>query len=356
MSAATFSPARTSSVPRLNFDLPPALEAHEPPEERGLGRDGVRMLVASRSDRSLTHTTFTALPSFLDAGDLVVVNTSAVIPAAIAATANDHTELMLHLSTMLDDGRWVVEPRRLTDRGTARWHGQVPMTMKIGTDARAILDEPYLDSDRLWIARLDLPEPLFSWLAAHGQPIRYSYVDRAWPIEAYQNVYATEPGSAEMPSAGRPFTPDMITRLVVKGVGVAPLVLHTGVASLESTELPYPERVRVPAITAERVNETHRLGGRVIAVGTTVVRALETAGDDCGCVEPFDGWTDLVITPERGVRVVDGLLTGWHEPEASHLLMLEAVAGRPLLEASYAASLAEGYLWHEFGDMHLIVP
>ena len=356
MSATTVSPARPTSLPRLNFDLPPALEAHEPPEERGLGRDGVRMLVASRSDGTLTHTTFADLPTFLDAGDLVVVNTSAVIPAAIAATAGDGTALMLHLSTMLDDGRWVVEPRRLTDRGTTRWHGEVPMEIELGTDARAILDEPYLCSDRLWIARLDLPEPLFPWLAAHGQPIRYSYVDRAWPIESYQNVYATEPGSAEMPSAGRPFTPDMITRLVVKGVGVAPLVLHTGVASLESTELPYPERVRVPAITAERVNETHRLGGRVIAVGTTVVRALETAGDDLGCVEPFDGWTDLVITPERGVRVVDGLLTGWHEPEASHLLMLEAVAGRPLLEASYTASLAEGYLWHEFGDMHLIVP
>jgi S-adenosylmethionine:tRNA ribosyltransferase-isomerase len=169
-------------------------------------------------------------------------------------------------------------------------------------------------------------------------------------------VYATDPGSAEMPSAGRPFTADMITRLVVKGVGIAPLVLHTGVASLESTELPYPERVRVPAITVERVNETHRHGGRVIAVGTTVVRALETAGDDSGNVTVLDGWTDLVITPERGVYVIDGLLTGWHEPEASHLLMLEAVAGRQLLEASYAASLAEGYLWHEFGDMHLILP
>ncbi len=144
----------------------------------------------------------------------------------------------------------------------------------------------------------------------------------------YQNVYTTEPGSAEMPSAGRPFTPEVITRLVAKGVGVSPLVLHTGVASLESTELPYPERVRMPATTANRVNDARRDGGRVIAVGTTVVRALETAGGDDGVAQPLDGWTDLVITPERGVRVVDGLLTGWHEPEASHLLMLEAVAGR----------------------------
>ena len=143
---------------------------------------------------------------------------------------------------------------------------------------------------------------------------------------------------------------------MAKGVPVAPVVLHTGVASLEADELPYPEYCRVPAMTAALVNLTHELGGRVIAVGTTVVRALESAGDSFGAMEGYDGWTDLVITPERGVRFVDGLLTGWHEPEASHLLMLEAIAGRRLLERSYDASLAEGYLWHEFGDTHLIVP
>jgi S-adenosylmethionine:tRNA ribosyltransferase-isomerase len=154
-----------------------------------------------------------------------------------------------------------------------------------------------------------------------------------------------------MASAGRPFTPEVITRLVAQGVMVAPIVLHTGVASLEADEHPYPEYVHVPETTAALVRMTHANGGRVIAIGTTVVRALETAGCDA-----YDGWTDLVITPERGVRVVDGLLTGWHEPEASHLLMLEAIAGRELLEASYAASLAEGYLWHEFGDTHLILP
>jgi S-adenosylmethionine:tRNA ribosyltransferase-isomerase len=159
-----------------------------------------------------------------------------------------------------------------------------------------------------------------------------------------------------MPSAGRPFTPEVITRLVAKGVGVTPIVLHTGVASLEADELPYPEHARVSATTAARVNATRAAGKRVIAVGTTVVRALESAVDDDGRVHAFDGWTELVVTPDRGVRAVDGLLTGWHEPEASHLLMLEAVAGRALLESSYAASLAEAYQWHEFGDLHLILP
>jgi S-adenosylmethionine:tRNA ribosyltransferase-isomerase len=314
------------------------------------------MLVAERSTGRLQHTTFGMLPTFLHAGDLVVINTSAVVPAAVSACDDGGNDLVLHLSTRLDDDRWVVEPRRIDGRTTRRWEGPVPTRLTLAADARVILDAPYLRSNRLWVAQLQLPQPLFTWLAVHGQPIRYGYVDRPWPIAAYQNVYATEPGSAEMPSAGRPFTAEVITRLVAKGVGVSPLVLHTGVASLESMELPYPERLRVSATTATRVNQTRRDGGRVIAVGTTVVRALETAGGDDGVVRPVDGWTDLVVTPQRGVRVVDGLLTGWHEPEASHLLMLEAVAGRPLLAASYAESLQEGYLWHEFGDMHLILP
>ena len=341
---------------RLSFDLPAALEAGGPPETRGLTRDGVRMLVAERASGRLVHSTFVRLPTFLDAGDLVVVYTSGVLPAAVAATALDGTPVVVHLSTRLDDGRWVVELRQPEGHTTQRWSAAVaPRDLVLGGDATLHVDDHFAGSERLWVATLRLPQQVLTWLAGHGQPIRYGYVEQPWPIAMYQNVYVTEPGSAEMPSAGRPFTAEVITRLVAKGVDVAPLVLHTGVASLESTELPYPERVKVPATTAERVNATRARGGRVIAVGTTVVRALETAGA-AGTVEPFDGWTDLVITPERGVRVVDGLLTGWHEPEASHLLMLEAVGGRELLERSYAASLAEGYLWHEFGDEHLILP
>lgn len=345
---------------RLAFDLPPELEATAPPEARGLTRDGVRMLVAHRGTGALEHTTFALLPRYLDAGDLVVVNTSGTIPAAVDGLGADGTRVVLHLSTQLGGDRWVVEPRRPADgqrdRTSERWSGGPPPNrLALGEGACAELLEPYRGG-RLFVARLSLPLPPLRWLAVHGRPIRYGYVDRPWPVSAYQNVYVTEPGSAEMPSAGRPFTPEVITRLVAKGVGVTPVVLHTGVASLEADEVPYPERVRVPPATAARVNATHDAGGRVVAVGTTVVRALESAAvDRGGTVAPLDGWTDLVVTPERGVQVVDGLLTGWHEPEASHLLMLEAIAGRPLLEASYAASLAEGYLWHEFGDVHLIV-
>jgi S-adenosylmethionine:tRNA ribosyltransferase-isomerase len=185
--------------------------------------------------------------------------------------------------------------------------------------------------------------------------VRYGANAKPWPLEHYQTVYANEPGSAEMPSAGRAFTPRLITQLVGRGIGVAPVVLHTGVSSLEAHEHPYEERYRVPPATARLVNSTRAAGGRVLAVGTTVVRALESVAAGSGEVGTGEGWTGLVITPERGVRSIDGLLTGWHEPSASHLGLVEAVGGRELIETSYRAALQEGYLWHEFGDLHLVI-
>jgi S-adenosylmethionine:tRNA ribosyltransferase-isomerase len=354
---STAVPSTTVPPVRLTYDLPSALEASEPPEARGLTRDAVRMLVATRSDRSLVPSSFSFLPRFLEAGDTLVVNTSGTIPAAVDVVADDGSELVVHLSTRLDDDRWVVEPRRVAGRSTERWEGPLPSRrLHAAGGAEIVLEDPYADGDRLWVAALHLGERTLSWLAVHGRPIRYGYVTRPWPIEMYQNVYVTDPGSAEMPSAGRPFTPEVITRLTAKGVAVTPLVLHTGVASLGEDELPYPERVRVPDWTADRVNAARRSGHRVVAVGTTVVRALETAVGPDGLAHAYDGWTDLVVSPEHPVRITDGLLTGWHEPASSHLLMLEAVAGPDLLRDSYRAGLAEGYRWHEFGDVHLILP
>ena len=364
----TALPATPLAPPsRLAFDLPPALEASEPPEARGLTRDAVRMMVAHIGENTVEHSTFTLLPAFLAPGDLVVVNTSGTIPAAVDAVGDDGTAVVVHLSTQLDStgrdstgldsAQWVVEPRRPAGAATERWTGAAPPRhLSLAGDANMTLVSGYGSADRLYTAELRVPGRLLSWLAVHGRPIRYGYVRRDWPIAMYQNVYATEPGSAEMPSAGRPFTADIVMRLVSKGVGVTPLVLHTGVASLEADELPYPERLSVPPATAARVNATHDGGGRVVAVGTTVVRALESAAGPDGRARSVDGWTDLVVTPERGVRIVDGLLTGWHEPQSSHLMMLEAIAGRDVLETSYQASLDEGYLWHEFGDSHLILP
>jgi len=216
---------------------------------------------------------------------------------------------------------------------------------------------------RLWIAALQLPCPLVPYLESHGVPIRYGHVRRPWPASMYQTVFATEPGSAEMPSAGRPFTPELVTRLVSRGIEIAPVLLHTGVASLESHEPPFEEFYRVPRRTAERVTSARRAGQRVIAVGTTVVRALETVTDERRDTFPGEGWTNLVITPDRPLRSVTGLITGLHEPRATHLAMLERVAsgivgsvcGRCHLERAYTEARQHSYLWHEFGDSHLIL-
>jgi S-adenosylmethionine:tRNA ribosyltransferase-isomerase len=188
-------------------------------------------------------------------------------------------------------------------------------------------------------------------MARFGRPIRYGYSTADRPLSDHQTIFAREPGSAEMPSAARPFSEALVARLSAAGVLFAPLTLHTGVSSLERDETPYPERYSVPAATARLVGAVRGWGGRVIAAGTTVVRALETAAGSAG-----SGWTDLVVTPERGLYAVDGLITGWHDPEASHLHMLEAAAGRALLEASYEEAVQQGYLWHEFGDSHLMLP
>jgi len=159
-----------------------------------------------------------------------------------------------------------------------------------------------------------------------------------------------------MPSAGRPFTASTVTALVARGVAVVPVTLHTGVSSQEAGEGPAPERFVVPASTARLVNAARRGGGRVIAVGTTVTRALESAVDADGLVAARAGWTERVVTPADPPRVVTGLVTGWHDPAASHLLLVEAVAGPELTQRAYAAAVAGGYLWHEFGDSALLLP
>ena len=338
---------------RAAFRLPPALEAEAPPEARGLPRDGVRLMVA-RAGSPLHHGRFADLPAHLRADDLLVVNESATLPAALRAVDPQGRVVTLHLSTPEPEpGRnWVVELRR----GDARYPGgRAGDVLSLPGGGRARLCAPYLGTGRLWVAALDLRAPLLPYLAEHGAPIRYAHQPRPRPLADHQTIFARVPGSAEMPSAGRPFTRRTLHDLAARGVGLAPILLHTGVSSLERGERPYPERFRVPVDTAARVEAARRTGGRVIAVGTTVARALETAAGPGGTVRAAAGWTSLVLGPERGVRVVDGLLTGWHEPEASHLLLLEAVAGAELVGRSYAAALALRYRWHEFGDSHLLL-
>jgi S-adenosylmethionine:tRNA ribosyltransferase-isomerase len=325
-------------------------EAREPAELRGYGRDDVRLLVAHR-DGLIARAHFAELPELLVPGDLLAINVSATLPAAIPVRGAE-PDLRLHLSSPDGDGTWLVELRR----GGERFHGGAEGDVLLLPDgATAVL----LDRDpggRLWLAQLQLPAAVPHYLARHGEPIRYEHAAQAWPLERYQTVYANAPGSAEMPSAGRAFTPELVTQLVAAGVDVAPLVLHTGVSSLEAGETPHAEWYRVSRFTAERINLARALGGRVIAVGTTAVRALESAADGDGRVSEREGWTDLVIEADTPIRVVDGLLSGFHDRDSSHLAMLEAIAGPDLLERSYEEAADAGYLRHEFGDLHLILP
>ncbi len=345
------------TAPPLGIELAERHHAGEPPEARGLRRDHVRLMV-SPGDDDPVHTRFDRFADHLDPGDLVVVNTSGTRPAAVDAVLTDDRAIVLHVSTELPGGLWMVEPRQRVANGSTR-----PLRLDPGPAAAVAADgtavsllRPWPGSARLWLAAVDDDVDLPATLARHGRPIRYRYVERDWPLAHYQTVFAAEPGSAEAPSAALPFTSEVVTSLVRRGVGLASITLHTGVSSLEGDELPYPERFTVPVGTAAAVDATRRAGGHVVAVGTTVVRALESAVDPGGEVRAATGFTDLVVTPERGVRTVDGLLTGWHEPEASHLAMLEAVAGRGPLLAAYGAAWEEGYRWHEFGDSHLLLP
>jgi S-adenosylmethionine:tRNA ribosyltransferase-isomerase len=343
-------------------------------------------MVSYPGDDSIVHTRFTQLPAFLNCGDVLVVNTSATINAAVRATRPNGEPIELHLSQRLPDGHWVVELRRMVARGAAGGmaRGMAPLLTAVTRERLALeaggtvtLVAPYRPNrpegwtsglwtgeTRLWVASVEVEgravtpkdsAAVLRYLDRHGFPIRYAYVPEAWPLAYYQTMFAEEPGSAEMPSAGRAFTPRVVEALTAKGVVIVPLLLHTGVASLEAHEPPYPEFFRVGGATALAVNDARRRGCRVVAVGTTVVRALETVASPEGVVSTGEGWTELVITPERGLYAVDGLLTGFHEPRASHLAMLEALAGRDHLEIAYDVALREGYQWHEFGDGHLLL-
>jgi S-adenosylmethionine:tRNA ribosyltransferase-isomerase len=330
----------------VSFTLPPANEATTTPERRGLARDGVRLLVTGLAKRTQHDAAFRELPWFLRRGDLLVVNDSATLPAALVAHRAGGEPFPLHLSTQIGGELWIAEPRAPVTPGER--------AALAGGGSATFLSPVDPAHSRLWYVMLSIATLLDAFLAEHGTPIRYRYVRDALPIGNYQTIFARVPGSAEMPSAGRPFSQRSLEDLRRAGVAVAAITLHTGVSSPERHERPYREWFDVSAQTAAAVNGTLLRGGRVIAVGTTVVRALESAVTG-GEVTAASGWTDLIVTPERGVAVVDGLLTGFHEPEASHLDLLRAFADDALLERAYGHALDAGYLWHEFGDVHLLL-
>lgn len=358
-----------SERPSTRFAAAPDAFAAAPAERRGLRRDQVRLLVAD-GVHGLTDTVFTHLPDHLRAGDVVVVNDSATVAGQLDAVSSRHGAVVVHLATPLDDGSWVVEVRRAPDADRSVLDAEPGdlLALAAGTSYLRLV-EPYPEpgssptgrGNRLWRAQVASGRPDLRAVAdRYGRPISYGYLSQRYPLGDYQTVFGHRPGSAEMPSAGRPFTESLVTRLVSRGVLVAPVTLHTGVSSQEAGEAPLPEWFEVTAGTAAVVNAARAGGGRVVAVGTTATRALESAvrsaTDGSARVVAGSGWTTRVVTPADPPRVVDGLVTGWHDPDASHLLLVEAVAGPDLTQAAYEAASGGGYLWHEFGDSCLLLP
>lgn len=337
----------------LAFERPERLSADRPPEARGLTRDGIRLLVSDGP--STRHASFLDLPGLLRPGDLLVVNESATLPASLAAEG-PFGPFRLNISTSYGRGIHLVEPRWSTARP-----GPLPveegMVVRAGGVALRFVT-PYPGLPRLWFVRAE--GDLGRSMAQFGEPIRYGYLDRPRPLSDYQTVFARVPGSAEMPSAGRPFTPRLLEALEARGIARTGIVLHCGVSSLEvetefvESQPMVPEPFEVPPAAAEAIDVAHRQGGRVIAVGTTVVRALESAGED-GPVRPMRGFTRRFVGPRTPTKVVDGLLTGLHDSRTSHLALLYGLAGVEPVRRAYAAAVDAGYLWHEFGDAHLIL-
>lgn len=349
--------ARTQSI--IQFELPEHLACPKPTEERNLLRDEVRLLVTA-GEGQIDHTTFNHFDRYLQRGDVLVVNTSATIAAALPIALPHGRKGRVHLSNQLNAREWLIEIREIIGNKTARWKEgkagmlfQLPAAANIALKQRFYKNHQWLD---LWVAEFSTNQPPKAYLEAHARPIQYEKLDASYPLSYYQSFFSFHPGSAEMPSAGRGFTADLIGRLLKKGVVLAPILLHTGVSSLEENETPYPEYMEISPVTASMINTAKSQGRRIIAVGTTAIRAIESAVNSKGRVIPYQGNTELFIDDSYTMKVADALLTGFHEPRTSHLNMLQAIAGAEHIERAYQAAIEAGYYWHQFGDLHLILP
>lgn len=343
----------------IQFELPDRLACPKPTERRGIERDEVRLLVSDNSGK-IEHKQFYQLHEFLQQGDVLVVNTSATRASALDLALPGARQGRLHFSTRLSRSEWLVEIREVKNYKTMRWNeGVKGQTFNLADGARLELKEKFY-GDRpllnLWKAKFYTSQTNLQYLETYAEPIQYEKLDHKHPLSYYQTYFSFSPGSSEMPSAGRAFTQDLVEKLIAKGVEFAPILLHTGVSSLEENEKPYSEYMEINPISSAIINKAKKEGRRVIAVGTTAVRAVESIMGAKGELAPFKGYTELYIDEEYEMKVVDGLLTGFHEPRASHLNMLQALAGHDHLQQVYNEAIALEYYWHQFGDLHLILP
>lgn len=328
---------------RKMFSLPAELNASSPPEERGFRRDHVKLMVIDKDTGAIAHDLFYRLGDYLRKGDLLLLNNSRTIPAVLRSLCGK--EMRLARSAM--NGHWdVLIIGDGIKRGTELHFPNQLMAKVLGKVAGTALWTVCFNQEN---------EPFFDTLYRYGEPIRYEYIHSPWELESYQTVYASVPGSAEMPSAGRAFSWELLFDLQKKGVTLGFLQLHTGLSDYLNDDPvkpgENPEYYHIPKKTLQMIDETKKAGGRIIAVGTTVVRAIETAiltGES-------EGITTLYINEHTKLQAVDGLLTGFHEAEASHLDLLFSIIDSPKLISAYENAIKKKYLWHEFGDMNLII-
>jgi S-adenosylmethionine:tRNA ribosyltransferase-isomerase len=345
----------------FDFTLPPELSAKEPPERRGMARNQVRLLVIERASGAIEHARFDKIDHYLRAGDLLVFNSSRTLPASLRACDCGHGPCMeVRLAQHLPDDSWLA--LLLCEQGDPFGCGlRAGMQIEFAEALKATVLERNAEIPRLWKLKFSASgSTLVDLIYRLGKPIRYEYVSAPWDLDYYQTIYATEPGSAEMPSAGRAFTWKLLIELKRRGIDSAYLVLHTGLSSYMDDEIDraHPaseEEYFISTTTAEKIRQARARGGRIIAVGTTVVRALESVADADGGVTEKQGYTRLKITREHRLKAVDGLLTGLHEPEASHLDLLSAFLPPEQIRFAYEEAMARRYLWHEFGDLNLIL-
>jgi S-adenosylmethionine:tRNA ribosyltransferase-isomerase len=357
-------PSKLALIDRvLPFHLPAELNADRPPERRGVARDRVRLLAIDRYYSTFTHTRFDRITQFLAPGDLLVFNSSRTLPATLVGTVSrSNAKVEVRLAELLPDGTWLA----LLLVPPALPHAKNLLTQGLKLDFGQELSGEVLEQDqrisRLWKLRFSKSGTEFLDLVYRiGQPIRYRYLSAPWRLSYYQNVYALRPGAAEMPSAGRAFTWRLLLQLRNRGVESTAITLHTGLSSYLDNEvdrqhLASEEEYSISEEAATKIRRARNSGRRVVAVGTTVVRALEsTAADSGGEVRACHQYTQLRITADYQLRVVNSLLTGLHEPEASHLDMLAAFVSPSTIYAAYNEAIERRYLWHEFGDLNLIL-
>lgn len=336
----------------FDYELPESAIAQTPAEPR----DSARLLVLHRYDGRLEHRRFRDLPDYLSPGDALVLNDTRVIPARlIGRREGSGGRVELLLLRRLERDRWETLARPGRKARPGQW-----LEFGDGRLRARILDVTPVGGRAVEFAYAGVFETVLDDLGRMPLP-PYIHADLADP-ERYQTVYARHSGSAAAPTAGLHFTPELLQRIAAAGVHVVYLTLHVGLGTFRPVEVEdiadhtmHAEYFHVPAAAANRLNAVRAAGGRVIPVGTTALRTLETVAAPDGRIQPGEGWTDIFIYPGCRFRATDALVTNFHLPRSTLLMLVSALAGRERILAAYAAALAAGYRFFSFGDAMFIM-